>query len=159
LCPTTKPTSLARDIAQIHGCEIGSREEAMSFAAALREGRTIRLEANPGVWRGVDDLENERWRNQYWGNARGEGLWRKVRAAELKLRDPSDAADATSDQKDAHWLSLMVTAWLLLFGYYHTADYPLVAAGVLAAQAGEAEYFDRFMRPYFLNFGTRVFAI
>jgi hypothetical protein len=35
LCRTTKPTTLARDIAQINACEISSHEDAVSLVAAL----------------------------------------------------------------------------------------------------------------------------
>ena len=44
-------------------------------------------------------------------HALGEDLLRKIRRLEKKLSDPSDAENATDDQKDAAWLARMITAW------------------------------------------------
>ena len=144
LTPTTPRIELARDIAQLNNaCENSSRAGAEVFAAALAEGRKVRLKAKPGTPTSVDDPTDAKWRNKDWANAQAEKLWRKTDRLLSNLPDPS-ADDASSDQKDARWLRLMVDAWLIAFD---VCQGTLPALGLddaraLAAEAGEAAYFD-----------------
>lgn len=144
LAPATKPTTLARVIALIDGLERRSPQEVIALVTAIANDWTVHT-------LGADDDRLLRWRNRDQVNARAEALWKKARALLLKLRDPSDADDASDDQRDGHWLSLMSTAWLVLFGYYRPTELKGGAPDVaeaLASSIGEAGYFGRVMRPY-----------
>ena len=160
LTPTTPRIELARDIAQLNNaCEISSRAGAEVFAAALAEGRKVRLKAKPGTPTSVDDPTDAKWRNKDWANAQAEKLWRKTDRLLSNLPDPS-ADDASSDQKDARWLRLIVDAWLIAFD---VCQGTLPALGLddaraLAAEAGEAAYFDAVMMQY-VRAGFRASAL
>jgi hypothetical protein len=147
LMPTTPPHELARDIAQLNACEIGSREEAISFAAALAEGRKVHLTAKAGT-QALGNPQEKRWRSRDWANAHGERLARKAdRVSNLPYIGNDDAAN---DNADASWLSRLVDAWRVAFGVCH-GELPALAledARALAARVGEASYFDRTMMGY-----------
>jgi hypothetical protein len=163
LSPASKPTPLARDVAQMSVCAISTPEEAISFVAALARGRKVSVKAKPGTRTAIGDPVDPRWRTKDWANAFGEKLWRRVHGPKgllIRLYGSNDVgslltfrvlgdpdAVATSDQKDARWLSLMVRSWLVVHGYYQTYG-ELGKARALASLAGEGEHFDRFMRPY-----------
>ena len=147
--PFESPTRLARDLAQIHHCEIGSGEEAKRFVAALLEGRPIHLKAKPGSRRGLDDPEDARWRDRDWANAREEELLRKLRRWDKRLRQSGPAADDPGS--DLFWLIRMATAWQIVLdrsAYTYRGPDPLTVAARFAAEVGETEYFDQFMKPY-----------
>ena len=118
------------------------------FANALAAGREVRLKAKPGTPMSVPT--DARWRNKDWSNTQGEKLWRKADRFLHNLPDPSDADDASSDQRDAHWLRLMVDTWRMVFDVCE-GTLPALSlddARTLAAEAGEAAYFDAAMMQY-----------
>ena len=153
LVPATRPTTLARVIALIDGLERRSPQEVMALVGAIANDWTIHT-------LGADDDRLIRWRDRDRANARAEALWRKARDLLHKLRDPSDADDASDDQRDGHWLGLMSTAWLVLFGYYRPAELradPLDVAGALVASIGEAKHFNNVVRPVCSNLERPIF--
>ncbi len=163
LTPTTPPMELARDIAQMNACSITSPEEAVEFTAAVAMGRKVRVRQGRGAAT-VDDPTDPKWRNKDWANAQGEKLGRKADRFLRNLPDPSDADDASSDQRDAHWLRLMGDTWLMVFDVCQgtLAALSLDDARTLAAEAGEADYFDAVMMQYVrtaFRVAPRVFAI
>jgi hypothetical protein len=105
-----EPIKLARTLAQIHHAEIDDPQE---FAAALAADRRVRVDMRPV--KGHDNPKADNWRDRDAANAYAADFLIKVRALEKKLRDlvPSDTEDATSDQRDLYWLSLMVETWRL----------------------------------------------
>jgi hypothetical protein len=163
LTPTAKPNTLARDIAQMNACSIASPGEAEEFTAALAEGRKVRVRKGRGPAT-VDDPTDAKWRNKDWANAQGEKLWRKTDRFLRNMPDPSDTDSASGDQRDAHWLRLMVDTWLVVFDVCQgtLAALSLDDARTLAAQAGEADYFDAVMMQYVrtaFRVAPRFFAI
>jgi hypothetical protein len=154
---------LAWDIAQMNACSITSAEEAVEFTAALAAGRKVRLRKGRGPAT-VDDPTDAKWRNKDWANAQGEKLWRKADRFLRNLPDPSDTEDVSGDRQDAHWLRLMVDTWRMVFDVCQ-GTLPALSlddARTLAAEAGEADYFDAVMMQYVraaFRVAPRVFAI
>ncbi|HZZ61499.1 MAG TPA: hypothetical protein VFE63_10025 [Roseiarcus sp.] len=143
--PRPGPVKLARVLMQILSAQIDDPRE---FADALAEDRFVHLDMRPS--KGRDDRDAENWRDRDAANAHAGDFLIKVRALEKKLRViPSNAEGATSDQKDAHWLALMVEVWRLAIGVYWASGNVRAAARDLADKAGESAYFERMIEPLF----------
>jgi hypothetical protein len=80
-----------------------------------------------------------------------DNFCKKVLNLERRLVDPSDAEDASDDQKDAHWLALMSAAWRLAIGVYTYRGDPFAEAARLATKVGESDHFWRVIAPQFVT--------
>ena len=127
---------------------INTAETRDSCSDALLDGRDFRI--NVSKLKGQNDAENERWRDRDSANALAEDFCKKATTRLENLPMPSDADDATSDQLDAHWLSLMMTVWRLAIGVYFYQGNPFAAAADLAGRAGETDYFRDVIAPMFV---------
>jgi hypothetical protein len=142
------PHALAKIIMQAHYGIIDTTETRDAVADALLAGRDFRISI--GTRKGKNDIDNrEQWRDRDTANAMAENFCKKARKLEKKLIDPSDAEDATSDRKDAHWLRLMSAAWRVAIGVYTCRGDPFAGAAWLAAKVGEFDYFRHFIAPQF----------
>jgi hypothetical protein len=117
------PHALAKIIMQAHHGIIDTAETRDAVNDALLAGRDFRISMTK--IRGENDADNkEQWRDRDSANAMAENFCKKARKLERKLIDPSDAEDATSDQRDAHWLALMSAAWRLAIGVIRIGGIP-----------------------------------
>jgi hypothetical protein len=133
---------------QAHHGDIKTEDESDKVAEAILDGRYFRIAMKKFSGRNDPD-DKEQWRNSHSSHALADNFCHKARKLERKLRDPSDAEDATSDQKDARWLALMAAAWRLVIGVYSYQGSAFAAAADLADKAGEADFFRNFMAPMF----------
>jgi hypothetical protein len=143
------PHALAKFVMQAHYGIIDTVETRDAVSDALLGGREFKI----GMMklRGRNDpMDSEQWRNRDSANSMAENFCKKVRKLERRLMDPSDAEDATSDQRDARWLALMSKAWRIAMGLYTYRGDPFAAAADLASKAGEVDYFRNVMAPIFL---------
>jgi len=154
--PVKSPTALARVIMQAHHCEIGSRDDALALASALLEGRAINLQPKTYERKGHGDPDAKSWRDQDSANAWAADFMKKYRRAEDRLMPNPSAVDAAAADptSDLSWLIRMVNAWFIIHRPDSHPD-PLAAARHFAAAAGEADYFETEMKPYFF----RVFKL
>jgi hypothetical protein len=127
---------------------IDSSETRDEVEKALLVGRDFRIGMRK--IRGLNNAENERWQNRDSANAMSENFCKKARKLERKLVDPSGAGDATSDQKDAHWLAIMSAIWRIAIGVYTYKGDPFAEAVRLAQKIGEDDYFWRLIAPQFI---------
>ena len=147
------PTALAKIIMQSYHGIVETAEKRAEVAEALLAGHDVRLETRKH--RGGNKVDKQ-WRNLDWSNARADNWCKKVRKLEKRLSNviPSDAEDATIDQKDAQWLAMMMGAWRLAIGVYSYRGDPFAGAEWFAAQAGESDYFRRVIAPQFVAFSV-----
>jgi hypothetical protein len=155
------PTALAKLIMQAHHGVMKTEEERAEVAEAIQDGRDFRISMKK--LNGLGDADNKRWQDRDSANALADNFCKKARKLERKLIDPSEAEDATSDQKDAHWLAMMSKAWRIALGRYSYTGDPFAVAARLAAKAGETDYFWRvlasqFFAHSFLRFQERPIA-
>jgi hypothetical protein len=138
-CYRGPPHAFAKIIMQAHHGIIDTAETRDAVSDSLLGGRDFRISMKK--LGGRNDANNkDQWRDRDSANALADNFCNKVRKLERKLIDPSDAEDATSDQKDAHWLELM-SAWRLAIGVYTYRGDPFAESARLAAQVGESDHF------------------
>jgi hypothetical protein len=141
------PTALAKLIMQARHGVMKTEEERAEVAESIQDGRDFRITMKK--LNGLNDADNKRWQDRDSANALADSFCKKARKLERKLIDPSDAEDATSNQKDAHWLAMMSAAWRIALGMYSYRGDPFAEAARLAAKAGESDYFCRVIAPQF----------
>jgi hypothetical protein len=96
--------ALAKIIMQAHHGIVESAETREAVSDALLAGRDFRIPMRK--LRGNNDASNkDQWRNRDSANAMADNFCKKVLNLERGLVDPSDAEDASDDQKDAHRLA------------------------------------------------------
>jgi hypothetical protein len=143
------PHALAKIIMQAHHGIIDTAETRDAVSDALLGGRDFRISMKK--LGGRNDANNkDQWRDRDSANAMADNFCNKVRKLGRKLIDPTDAEDATSDQKDAYWLALMSTAWRLAIGVYTYRGDPSAESARLAAKAGESDHFCEVIAPQFV---------
>jgi hypothetical protein len=165
-----EPVKVARFLMQSHYAQIDDPRE---FADAIDKDRFLPLDMQPSkrMSSGRNNPEEEYWYDQNAANALAHNFTIKVRKLSKKLHlvVPSDAEGATSDQKDAYWLDLMVEAWRLAlhveawwfartvetWGDDFWARSEKVRAALcdvardFAGRAGELAYFEKMIEPKF----------
>lgn len=143
------PHALAKLIMQAHYGIIDTPETRDAVTDALLDGRDFRLSMR--TIKGRNNAESkEQWRDRDSANAMADNFCKKARNLESRLIEPSDGEHATDDQKDAHWLALMSTAWRLAIGVYAYRGDRFAEAARLAAKVGESDYFWGVMAPQFV---------